>query len=312
MLLDEYAIIPEVFDPNSYEPPELAGILLTSLRRPLTEEGIVANLRDGEWLTLVNGNLGGYHQRARNLIAELVKLKRIKPRPAALPGTCATSLEWCNEALGCHEVEPLTGIVAPQNSAGDIKYLKGPIQTIDRLHLAGWWRPGTCSIRTDRAIDAYKAVLRPALRHANVVMLIDPYLDPWEHRYAGVADVLALAAGRVLSPLIEIHRVVSSGSGRDRTPQEQPFWEGRFAPLSAALKAMGIKAVVYIWDDFHDRFLLTNHIGVSMTNGFDTDGDPKARMVWNRLDRAAADDVQREFDPGSGMHKKLFDFPIGC
>lgn len=49
-----------------------------------------------------------------------------------------------------------------------------------------------------------------------------------------------------------------------------------------------------------------------MTNGLDTEGDSKARVVWNRLDRATAGDVQREFDPGRGMHRKLFDFPIGC
>lgn len=311
MLLDEYAIIPDVFDPRSYASPELADAFLTSLRRPLTEEAVVANLRNGEWLNVVAGNLAGYSQRAKGLVADLIKLKRLMPRPIAMAGVCGTSLDWSNEAVASNHTEPLTGIVAPQDIVGQIKWLKGPIETVDRLHLAKWWRPGACSVKTPRTIDAYTVVLRPVLRHANSVMLIDPYLDPGEHRYAGVVQILEALMGRAPSPLIEIHRVVSWGSGRDRTPRDQSFWEGRFATLSRSLKDMRLKANVHVWDDFHDRFLLTNHVGVSMTNGFDTDGDPKASMVWNRMDRSASDDVQREFDPGAGRHKLWFDFSIG-
>lgn len=311
MLLDEYAIIPDVFDPRSYSSPELAAVLITSLRKPLTEDGVVANLRNGEWLNMINGSLPDYHQRAKGLIADLVKLKRVMLRPIAQAGICETSLDWCKEALASNEAEPLTGIVVSQDLVGQIKWLKGPIQTIDLLHTAGWWRPGAFSLKTPRTIDAYVNVLHPALRHANSVMLIDPYLDPSEARYAGVAQILGSMAGRAPSPLIEIHRVVSWGSGGGRKPRDKTFLEGRFAQLSHALNGMGLKAQVHIWDDFHDRFLLTNHVGVSMTNGFDTTGDPGASMLWNRMDRHASDDVQREFDPGAGRHKHWFDFSIG-
>lgn len=311
MLLDEYAIIPDVFDPRSYNPPELAGILLTSLRRPLTEEAIVANLRNGEWLELVNRNLAEYHQRAKGLIADLIKLNRIMARPPTQPGACETALGWCKEALDANLAEPMTGVVAPQALAGDIKRLKGPVETIDRLHLAGWWRPGVCSIRTERAVAAYSDVLRPVLRHANSVMLIDPHFDPGVQRYSGVPQLLGPMVGRRPAPIIEFHRVVSGGPVGDFRPRDKAYWEDRFSPLSKDFKGMGLKGTVFVWDDFHDRFLLTNHVGISMSNGFDTDGDPKARMVWNRMGRAAADDVQREFDPGSGMHKKQFDFTIG-
>jgi hypothetical protein len=311
MLLDEYAIIPDVFDPRSYSSPELAAAFITILRRPLTEDGIVANLRNGEWLDLINGRLPDYHQRAKGLIADLVKLKRVMPRPIAQAGTCETSLDWCKEAIASNMTEPLTGIVVPQALTGDIKWLKGPIEAIDRLSMTGWWRPGAFSLKSPRTIDAYVDVLHSALRHANSVMLIDPYLDPSEPRSAGVAQILGTMVGRAPSPLIEIHRVVSWGSGGDRKPRDKSFLEGRFAPLSHALSGMGLKAHVHIWDNFHDRFLLTNHVGVSMTNGFDSDGDPKASMVWNRMDRHSSDDVQREFDPGAGRHKQWFDFPIG-
>ncbi len=316
MLLDEYAIIPDIFDERSYDPPLLLGILLTSIRRTLMEEAVVANLRNGEWLELVNNNLSNYHQRAKGLITDLIKQNRFIPRSSSQPEPCGTALEWCKEALCANAEKPLTGVVAPQNLAGDIKHLKGPIETIDHLHLAGWWRPGVCSIRTERTVNAYLNVLGPVLQHARSVMFIDPHLDPGldtppHGRYASVTKILGVMSGQVPPPLIEIHRVISWGAGQQRSPQDKAFWEGRFASLSNNLKGMGLKARVFIWDDFHDRFLLTNHVGVSMSNGFDCDGNPNATMVWNRMGKAISDEVQREFDPASGKHKKQFDFTIG-
>ena len=79
--------------------------------------------------------------------------------------------------------------------------------------------------------------------------------------------------------------------------------------LGKPLRAAGLQAEVYIWDDFHDRFLISNLVGISLPNGFDTGGAHKLTR-WTRLGRTDRDDVQREFDAGSGRHTLRGKFTI--
>jgi hypothetical protein len=60
---------------------------------------------------------------------------------------------------------------------------------------------------------------------------------------------------------------------------------------------------VLIWDDFHDRYVISNLIGILLSNGFDTTANPASITSWTRLGREDRDDVQREFDPASKRHK---------
>lgn len=311
MILDEYALVPDIFDPNSYSAPNLAGVYLTHIRRSLMEEAVVSDLRAGEWLKSVIANLGTYDVKAKNLLTDLRKNSRIVFRSAVGGGPCTNGLEWCKEGLAAHALERLTGVVAAENLQPQLKYLTGPIESIDRLNLAAWWRPGACTINSERTIAAYLEVLYPVLRYANSAMFIDPHFDPAEARYTEFPKVLVPMAGRQPVPTIEIHRVVSHGAGRERTPRAPEFWQGRFESLSVRLRKMGLKAKVVLWDNFHDRFLITNHVGISLTNGFDTTTDPAATVVWSRMNRATADEKQREFDLASAFHRCQYCFEIG-
>jgi len=311
MILDEFALIPDIFDARTYSSPDLAPVFLTQIRRPLMEEAQVANLRAGEWMKWVQHNLGDYHLRAKSLITDLLKSGRIVSRPSQAAEPCHDGREWCAEALATHAVEPLTGIVASQNLLGEIGHLGGPIETVERLHLAAWWKPGVCTMNRARTLDEYRSVLSPVLRHANSAMFIDPHLDPGEVRYSGFGNIVGLLAGRNPAPMIEIHRVVSHGSGQQRRPQPVQFWQTQFEILSGQLRALGLKASVFLWDNFHDRFVITNHIGIALSNGFDTTTDPDASMIWSRMERRVADDKQREFHPDAGRHRCVARFEIG-
>jgi len=72
--------------------------------------------------------------------------------------------------------------------------------------------------------------------------------------------------------------------------------------LTESLRLAGLTATVHIWDDFHDRYLISNLIGISLPNGFDTSGAPGAVTTWIRLGRRDRDDIQREFDPAARRH----------
>ena len=80
------------------------------------------------------------------------------------------------------------------------------------------------------------------------------------------------------------------------------YFEHRFrSALVGPLRTAGLQAEVFVWDRFHDRFLISNLIGISLPNGFDTGGRyPSTR--WTRLGRPDRDDIQREFDPSSNRH----------
>ena len=80
--------------------------------------------------------------------------------------------------------------------------------------------------------------------------------------------------------------------------------------LADPLRAAGLQAEVFVWDDFHDRFLVSNLIGISLPNGFDTAQDPNAVTRWTRLGRKDRDDVQREFDVARKRHELQWQFTI--
>lgn len=93
--------------------------------------------------------------------------------------------------------------------------------------------------------------------------------------------------------------------------EDRDYFERRFRDgMSANLRAAGLHAEVFIWDDFHDRYLISNLIGVSLPNGFDTTRNPDSITRWTRLGRSDRDDVQREFDPASGRHALRARFTI--
>jgi hypothetical protein len=52
-----------------------------------------------------------------------------------------------------------------------------------------------------------------------------------------------------------------------------------------------------VWDEVHDRYLITDLVGISLPYGFGTTKAPNAQTTWTRLGRDDRDSVQREFDP---------------
>ena len=89
------------------------------------------------------------------------------------------------------------------------------------------------------------------------------------------------------------------------------YFERRFRDgLSGLLRAADLKAEVFVWDDFHDRYLISNLVGISLPNGFDTNRNPNSATSWTRLSRTDSDDVLREFDPVSRRHTLRASFTI--
>ena len=178
------------------------------------------------------------------------------------------------------------------------------VERIDRLDGGRWWQNRSPSVRLSRNLSAYQEHLGPILRCANSLYFIDPHLDPARYQYRELGNLLVSAGNRRPVPLIEIHRVCYEGSGRNRRLLRINELEQNFRQkLAAPLRAADLKVDVFVWDDFHDRFLISNLIGISLPNGFDTTNNEADVTTWTRLGKRESDDVQREFDPANNRHK---------
>ena len=80
--------------------------------------------------------------------------------------------------------------------------------------------------------------------------------------------------------------------------EDPKYFERRFRDaLSRPLSVAGLHAAVFIWRRFHDRFLISNVVGISLPNGFDVSRAPGDFTTWTRLGRNTRDELQRDFDP---------------
>ncbi|MBN2491309.1 MAG: hypothetical protein JXQ29_10725 [Planctomycetes bacterium] len=305
-LLADYAITPDVFDVTSYSHPDACDAELRNLKEVMLDEGLIRDLRAGEWRRLFMSDGRPWHRRGKELLKKLAQQNRLVPFPPTAGSSPPDDSAWCQEALGTHAIIPFTGGVIvrePVKAAFPDELL---VARIDRLASARWWAARSPSVSLHRNVAEYLEQLAPVSRCANSLMFIDPHLDPARPGYRDFAQILAPAGRRTPAAAIEIHRVCYEGSGPGRVfpmRAEAGYFERRFRDaLQASVRAVGLRVEVFVWDDFHDRHLISNLIGISLPNGFDTTADPSSVTRWTRLGREDRDDVQREFDPASNRH----------
>jgi hypothetical protein len=302
-LLAEYALTPDVFDVTSYSSDEVCGLHLAAIREVLLTEGLVRDLRAGQWRGLFANEGRPWHRRGKELVKKLATQGRLIAIPPALAAAAAHDRAWCAEALATHRVRPLTGgviVTTPVKEAYATEPLVAPIEQLPRTP---WWTGRSPSARLGRSLAAYQEHLDPILRCANSLQFIDPHLDPGSRQYREFGQLLVGAGRRTPGPLIEIHRVCYEGSGPGRRILDPAELQRAFRDeLTAPLRAAGLAAEVFVWDDFHDRYLLSNLIGLSLPNGFDTTRNPCDITTWTRLGRTERDDIQREFEEASRRH----------
>ena len=306
-LLAEYAITPDVFDVDSYTSKEICGLLLGTIQEPMLTEGLVRDLRDGEWHKLFTNDDRIWHLRGKELIKELAKQGRLTPYPPVLPDPPPDDQGWCAEALATHNGCAFTGGVIVTESIKNTRTRESLVAQIDQLDSAQWWTPQNSSVTLTRRSADYKKHLDQVLRFSKSLLFIDPYLDPMKPRYRHIGALLKIAGGRDPAPKIEIHRHSREGTRN----MNRTYFENRFRTgLVNSLVTAGLQVEVFIWDRLHDRYLISNLIGILLPNGFDIDQSRNADTTWARLSRDDRDNVLRQFDPASRRHVLCGKFTI--
>ena len=313
-LFSEYAVTPDVFNESCYDSPALCDAYFRQLLEVFFGEGLVRNLRNGEWQAFFSTHTRSWHDRTKHILKNLAEAGRLVPGDPALSHTPQTDREWCNEALESHKITPLNGIIVsdPIRSTYRRNQL---VESVSRLSQStcSWWEPTNSSLRLERTISQYIDALKLILRHAKSIMFIDPYIYPAQSNYTDFVQLLEAAGNRPPKspqPLIEIHSKIRNISGKTKEETHQIMennFRNEFGPV---FSQSNLKAEVFTWDDFHDRYLISNLGGIQMSNGFDTSSKPDDLTTWSRLGRSVRDDVQREFARESNKHKLLFNFTI--
>ena len=73
-LVADYAITPDVFDVTSYSTADECAARLESIREAMLTEGLVRDLRDGEWRALFSSDERYWHRRGTDESALPVRL----------------------------------------------------------------------------------------------------------------------------------------------------------------------------------------------------------------------------------------------
>jgi hypothetical protein len=312
-MLAELALVPDIFDCACHSSAEACDIHLNYLKEPLLNEVLVRDLRDGGWSAFVTKDLGRWHPKAKELIKQLRKYVRFRQFPAALPEEPDNNAAWCCEAVKSHEIEPVEGVIACPDIAAAYD-ARSIVCSVDKLTSRPWWQNRGSSARLARTTNEYVKTLRLVLAYANSLMFIDPHIDPLASHYAEFIRLLVAARRNSVSPLIEIHRKHfpegHDSFGRPYYPLPAEIEERFRKAWTSDIQTSGLSVDIFIWDQVHDRYLISNLIGVSVPYGFAISKDPTELTTWCRLSRKDRDDVQREYDPAAKRHGLIHHFRI--
>jgi hypothetical protein len=307
-MLSEIAITPAVLGPCDDIHPDAHDACLRQLKDFILDAAVVRDLCDSAWSSLLTTDGGQRHQRAKEL------LKKLKGRLRTIP-RCSFDIPkndtgWCQEALrSAIKVPDLTGIVTVKSTLDAIRELGAEdaalLGTVNALSSSPWWSRTKTSVRLNRRTKEYLKILGVALQSSTHVAFIDANIDPKKPGYEEFIDLLLAAKN---ANIIEIHRSQFDGSGRDKRKLSADSWRACFNGWHDVLHRNRCPVRVSLWPEMHDRYLITNLVGVVVPYGFDITRDiNKTRTTWCRLTHEDRDDVEREFAPEKAAER----FTIG-
>jgi len=314
-VITEVAINPCVFDKGCYSDPALCKFCMDAVWAALERDAMARNLRDGDWgkFVIAGARSGPLETTARHMVKKLATKNRFTAAPPELADEPDDYEKWCEESKLSDSRCELAGIIVSEAVvAGHTGHAK--VKSVEKLNKARWWQDRSLSMRTDRTTAGFLSALGIVLSYSRSLMFVDPYLNPAKGRYSDFISLLAAAKRPVPpQPKIEIHRVMYEGSGPNRTFPAMADFESDFrGRLDQDLKDLGLTVEVFIWDDSHDRYLITDIIGISVSNGFDVNTDSADRNILTRVSLEDKESVMEEYDPSrTTLHTLKHRFSLG-
>jgi hypothetical protein len=303
MLLPEYCIIPDVFDiksygeslNNEYSYRQLYEVYLSLLRQILLEHGIVRNLNKGQWSEFIKNKQSDPQNRICEILKTLSKQNRlIDDKSNYFINDCKNLEQWCKIAIESHEKDSLDRIIMTSEFYKKYYHYCPEIVKIDDIEK---WSKNIYSIRMEKNLDNYVKYLKPIFKHSNSLMFIDPYIREKENLRVFINIINQMPINSEL--VLEIH---STNDGI----KDKKILENKFQALKI-IKNKFKKITVYYWSNFHDRYIVSDLVGISLPHGLVTNSQ---KTTWVKLTPDDKADVQREFHPNHNHHQSIHKFLI--
>ena len=293
-MLSEFAILPDVMIAHNYEHPDLAKLCLRSLFNSLEKDGVVRDL-SSNWRNELIRSPNHLHPVARELMEFLVKHGRITPDVVSSVDKKNSIEEWLALAVNSHEKLPLDAIVA--KSAKTVK--SAPIVDVTELNGPDWSKKlNTESLHVACSLGGYTNALRKIARLSKQMIIIDPYLYPnsYTGNYKQFPDLLVKFATQNKYLHFDIHVKEQKNERVDvdsfMTSLKKSNWKGELR--------------LFVWSQLHDRFILSNLIGLAMPKGLEILGRKETPRIWTRLSENHRKKIAEEHDPNL-QRNKIFD-----
>lgn len=297
-MLYEFALSPGIFERDLITSHDHLARDLVRFLDGLQQNGLIGNLCDGELRREIGRKLaalpsGKLREELRYGLEMLDKRQRFIDRPYAGPGWPDDDATWLQEAVTSHSNEAFYSIVTTEATANGQQC---PLCTlrIGSVCSSSLWAGRQNSRRVERRATAFQDVLRPVLRNAKSLMLIDPHIQPERARYfRSLQAMVQLAYNRFVSNSLKFFEIHS------KTNANHSWYHDEFRSRVGPLIPSGCQVRLILWEDpgdrFHNRFILTNFCGISVDRGLDESDHGLDHDDWEIIDERHREDVWNRF-----------------
>lgn len=322
-MLYEFAMTPELFGAPFAACNRRAEDILPELLRKIAENGMLANLNKDRWsqdveerLTTLSESSPILKDKIFTCLKVLDDRHRLVRHPKSRSGNPRTDQDWLNLVFESHEKIRFDAIISSKELMEDSgRKCDEFVDVLGSLELPLWGKRTLSLAKTE---DWYRRALRPVLRHARSLTLVDPYMSTDKRYFRTVELCSELLGKRVhdgrLEGRIRIHALIKNQKpGYKEVSTYLDSWEEKLASLR---DKYGHRFQVFLWDkkkidseSMHDRFILTDQCGISVPKGLDCrgggtdwnllDDDARQRLEtdWSLLDDDARQRREADYDP---------------
>lgn len=298
-MIYEFAITPGVFDADVLQDPDVARDLIRVLEG-LTSNGLVSDIASEELQTELGRRIhrlpaGRVKEEVMTLVSLLDRRQRFVPREYVGQVWPNTDPEWYDEAVASSSIEPIHAIVTSPATI-EARPRRGDHVGVGSVCSSDVWTSQRRTAPINRTTAAFIAALRPMLVSARSLKIVDPYIAriPDPRFVQSLSEVVRVATDRAVGTALRILEIYTSTGGSN--PASWDTWKVNFE--AEFRRAFGVFARgdltfdVFVWEkrgngpDLHNRFLLSNAVGVQLGYGLDESTSPGDEDDWCVMDES--------------------------
>lgn len=283
--------------PDCFEASNNTVNLIAVLKDILNNGILIADFSTGNWTkTIQTSFLNDIDQKYKDKVLSIIKQLKNRKKIVKMGNydyIIRNLDDWVSiSKLHCDN-EHLKFVLSGNNLSNKCREeINNKCFSVDTIIMEENWdiakRKDVVTIKTPSSVDK---ILKPLLSDANTLKLIDPYFNDG-NQYKSLLN-LCIKSFRNRAGLsqergiIEIHTTNNKNDNLDLH-----VFQSRIANMLNKLNNTPNHTIkVYIWknnssnDKFHDRFILTNTFGVSVSHSLGVVETSEQQTTWNLLDQ---------------------------